>query len=82
MAKVSDRYVDDRMAERFPKIDQEERQDAMTTDQQIEWDYRRAERLGILCGEARPTVLEEALAVADANAWLFRDRCENGGGKF
>jgi hypothetical protein len=82
VAKVSDLFVDGRMDERFWMVHQKERKDEMTADQQTEWEYRKSERLGILCGESRPTVLEEVLATADANEWLFRDQFENGGGEF
>lgn len=54
----------------------------MTSDQQSEWNYRFDERLGILTQGQPATILEEAIARDDANAWLFRDQCENGGGEF
>jgi hypothetical protein len=55
---------------------------AMTQDQQTEWNYRFDERMGILTQGHPATVLDEAMARADANAWLFLDQCENGGGEF
>lgn len=54
----------------------------MTQDQQTEWNYRFDERMGILTQGHPATVLDEAMARADANAWLFLDQCENGGGEF
>jgi len=35
-----------------------------------EWQYRYHERLGILCGTAIPTLEQEAIARAEADAWL------------
>ena len=49
----------------------------MSADQQIEWNYRFDERLGILTQGQSPTVIELALARQDADNWLFRDQCEN-----
>jgi hypothetical protein len=34
---------------------------------QEEWDYRYQERLGILCGQDRPTEAQEQIASREAN---------------
>lgn len=54
----------------------------MTPKQQIEWQYRFDERLGILCEGKPPTIMQEVIARTEADAWRFEDQCVNGEGGF
>lgn len=48
----------------------------MTREEKIEFDYRVAERLGILCEDREPTTEQREIAVSEANAWLRQSRGE------
>lgn len=48
----------------------------MTREEKIEFDYRVAERLGMLCGASKPTPDQCEIAVSEANAWLRQSRGE------
>ena len=41
-----------------------------TADEQAEWQYRYLERIGMLCGTDNPTAEQNAIAKAEADAWL------------
>jgi len=47
------------------------------TEIQDESRYRYEERLGLLCGDGVPTSAEQAIAKADAEAWLASIETEN-----
>lgn len=48
----------------------------LTKSELIDWIYVYRERLGILCGSAKPTAEQCEIAEANANSWLKDKREE------
>jgi hypothetical protein len=46
---------------------------AVTKQQRIEWNYLKAERLGILCGAGVPTDEQIRIATKEADQWVAED---------
>lgn len=40
------------------------------TEMAAEWEFRKQERLGILCGDGTPTLEQIKMAEGDADRWL------------